>query len=124
MQDPDDNTFFDWAMVVVLFILLIMMLMCNTACTTTKTQYERVEVPTPYWSPPKKIKPVAERPELVAGDVAPEYAKEHPKEAFRLLGMDYAAVLAWAEQLYSDYLELVKLVETEPVRGDPAPPPE
>ncbi len=89
-------------------------------CTTTETVYERVEVPVPYWSPPKNIAPPPPRPILQAGDISREDAEADPKTALQTVGQDLGAALAWGEALLHLYLELVKLVLTEPAVHTPS----
>ncbi len=99
-------------------VLFIWLVFSTCGCgTTTETVYERVEVPVPYWSPPKNIAPPPPRPILQAGDISREDAEADPKTALQTVGQDLGAALAWGETLEYLYLELVKLISFEPVHS-------
>lgn len=122
MPDPDndDTTIFDWIMFCFLAVAVVTLLFCGSGCTHTRTVYERVEVPVETWTPPKNIKPPAERPLLTAGDITSAEAEAHPKPALQAVGRDLAAALAWAEQLLADYKQLIILINTP--AAEPTPP--
>ena len=98
-------------LVVALFVWLVF---TTVGCTTTETVYERVEIPVPYWDKPDNIAATPPRPNLQAGDISRAEAEADPREAFRVLGQDLDASLAWGEHLLHLYLELVKLISFDP----------
>lgn len=108
---------------ILLAAAFIWLVAINFGCTTTETVYERVPVPEPYWDPPATIARPPLRPNLQAGDISREEAEADPREAFRVLGQDLDAALAWGEHLLHLYLELIKLVEFEPVEPPPTDEP-
>jgi len=98
--------------------LLILLAVFAIGCTTTETIVDRVEVPKPYWEKPEGIKELPERTPLRYKTLPPEAAKEDTEAAFEAVGEDIGNLIAENELLRHLYLELVKLIETEPTEGD------
>ena len=101
-------------------VLFVFLVLWSIGCTTTETVYERVEIPVPYWEEPEDIAPAPPRPNLQAGDISRDEAEADPREAFRVLGQDLDASLAWGEHLLHLYLELVKRIRFDPAVSPPS----
>jgi len=97
--------------------LLVLLCVLVAGCTTTETVVDRVEVPVPYWEKPDGIKELPERTPLRYKTIPPEASKEDTEAAFEAVAEDMGSLLAENELLRHLYLELVKLIETEPEEG-------
>lgn len=104
----------------ILMILFFVLVFATLGCKTIETVYERVEVPQPYWDPPKNIKEAPPKPMLQAGDISREEAEANPKVALQAVGRDLDAALGWGEHLSFLYAELVKRVQSEPAVTPPS----
>ena len=92
----------------------IVLIMLVSACTTTETVVDRVEVPVPVREEIKDIKELPERTELRSKKISPEEARADTEKAFEALGEDIGSLLAENEVLRHLYNELVKRIKTPP----------
>lgn len=95
--------------------LAIILFLLSAACTHTKTVYDRVEVPKPYWDPPKReeIKELPPRAQLISDTITEEQARADTKTAFQALGEDRRALLEEIETIRDLYQKLVEFVTSE-----------
>ena len=97
--------------------LAIVLIILVSACTTTETVVDRVEVPVPYREEITDIKELPPRTPLESTQISPEDAKTDTERAFEALGKDIVNLLGENETIRHLYLELVKRVKGEP--GEP-----
>jgi len=93
---------------------LLPLLLLLSACGTTQTVVDRVEVPVLYWEAMDNVRELSPRHQLESKEMTPEEAAADPREAFRRVGEDIAKLIAENEQIRHLYNELVKRVQTKP----------
>jgi len=93
------------------FIVLIMLV---SACTTTETVVDRVEVPVPVREEITDIKELPEKTPLRSKRITPEEAKTDTEKAFEALGEDIVNLLVENETIRHLYNELVKRIKSKP----------
>jgi hypothetical protein len=96
--------------------LIVVLALLASACGSTNTVVDRVEVPVPYWDPPKReeIKPLPEPYDPLFWSLDPESAKVDTEVAFETLGEDITNLLAENETLRKLYNDLVEFITTRP----------
>lgn len=94
--------------------LVLILIILVSACTTTRTVVDRVEVPVPYREEITDIKELPARTPLQSAKITPEEAKADTERAFEAVGEDIANLLAENEVLRHLYNELVKRIKTPP----------
>lgn len=92
--------------------LAVILCLLFAGCTTTKTVVERVEVPQPFWDPPKKemIKELPPRTPMLYNTMTPTESMADVRSAFQALGEDIRALLEENEQIRFMYEQLVVFV--------------
>lgn len=100
----------------VLFVILVaLIVLFLSSCTTTKTVVERVEVPQPYWDPPKAemIEELPARTPMLYETITPMESMDDVRSAFQALGEDIRALLQENEEIRHMYEQLVLFVTAQ-----------
>jgi hypothetical protein len=105
------------AMVVIAVTIVLLLTGCGT--TKTKVVYDKVEIPKPYWDPPD-AKPVPEEVTYQTDHLTPEAAEADPTAALVMVGQDFGLCRGNNELLRSLYIELLRLIRSEPVSTPPS----